>query len=447
MRTLIGGWVLLITAIRALFRRPMPAAGSLLFFALIFQAAAHLCHPFGYQGGGGLHRSSCGLLDLLLYRRIPEGVPRSGHHVGQCASQGAKGLRDFFPGRPFRRSFLVARAKAAPKRIELFTGFPPTRPVRFGALTIAIEILVGFTLTIRCVAHTIFGMFVHLLDGTYELFRAYFGFPSRKAPDGREVGAVYGLLNTTLSLLRDPRLSHIAAATDTVIESFRNDLYPGYKTGAGIPADLMAQFGLAERAFRALGVTVWGMIEFEADDAMASGAHRFSPQAERVILVSPDKDLTQCVSGRQIVTFDRRQNRMLDADGVMAKFGVAPASIPDYLALVGDSADGIPGIPAWGAKSSAAVLGHYLHLEFIPPDPRSWEVAVRGAARLSRNLNERQDDAILFRELTTLRRDAPISRALEEIAWRGVNRVEYESLCTELGFRNPPSVHRWDGET
>ena len=290
-------------------------------------------------------------------------------------------------------------------------------------------------------------MFVHLLDGTYELFRAYFGFPSRKAPDGQEVGAVYGLLNTTLSLLRDPQLTHIAAATDTVIESFRNDLYYGYKTGEGVPEDLMAQFGLAERAFRSLGVPVWGMIEFEADDAMASGAHLFSPQVDRVVLVSPDKDLTQCVSGRRVVTFDRRKNQVLDADGVVAKFGVQPASIPDYLALVGDAADGIPGIPAWGAKSSATVLGHYRHLEFIPPDHTAWEVAVRGAARLSRNLNEREEEAILFRELTTLRTDAPISRSLEEIAWQGVNRAEFQELCAQLGFGNPPSVHRWDPRT
>ena len=287
-------------------------------------------------------------------------------------------------------------------------------------------------------------MFIHLLDGTYELFRAYFGFPSRQAPDGREVGAVYGLLNTTLSLLRDPDVTHIAAATDTVIESFRNDLYSGYKTGEGVPEDLMAQFGLAERAFEILGVTVWGMVEFEADDAMASGAHRFSSQADRVVLVSPDKDLTQCVSGRRVVTFDRRQNRMLDADGVMAKFGVAPESIPDYLALVGDAADGIPGIPAWGAKSSATLLAHYRRLEFIPADPARWEVKVRGAARLSQNLNERQDEALHFRELTTLRRDAPVSDNLDEIAWKGVRRTAYQDFCTELGFRNPPAVHRWD---
>ncbi len=289
-------------------------------------------------------------------------------------------------------------------------------------------------------------MFVHLLDGTYELFRAYFGFPFRASPDGQEVGAVYGLINTTLSLLRDPQLTHIAAATDTVIESFRNDLYSGYKTGVGVPEDLMSQFGLAERAFSALGVTVWRMIEFEADDALASGAHRFSSQVERVILVTPDKDLTQCVSERRVVTFDRRKNQMLDADGVVAKFGVAPASIPDYLALVGDAADGIPGIPGWGAKSSSAVLGHYVHLEFIPPDAADWDVTVRGAARLAKNLGERQDDALLFRELTTLRRDAPISATLEEIAWQGVRRTEYHALCSDLGFRNPPSVHRWAPE-
>lgn len=290
-------------------------------------------------------------------------------------------------------------------------------------------------------------MFVHLLDGTYELFRAYFGFPSRQAPDGREVGAVYGLMNTTLSLLRDPDVTHIAAATDTVVESFRNDLYDGYKTGEGIPADLMAQFGLAERAFGTLGVTVWGMIDFEADDAMASGAHRFSSRVDRVILVSPDKDLAQCVSGRAVVTFDRRQNRVLDAEGVMDKFGVAPESIPDYLALVGDAADGIPGIPAWGAKSSSTVLAHYRRLEFIPSDPARWEVRVRGAARLSRNLNDRQDEALLFRELTTLRRDAPISESLDEIAWKGVRRAAYRALCSELGFSNPPRVHRWEPGT
>ena len=180
---------------------------------------------------------------------------------------------------------------------------------------------------------------------------------------------------------------------------------------------------------------------------MATGANRFASRADRVILVSPDKDLAQCVSGRRVVTFDRRQNRVLDEDGVIAKFGVAPASIPDYLALVGDAADGIPGIPAWGAKSSATVLGHYRRLEFIPPDPANWEVRVRGAARLSRNLNERQEEALLFRELTTLRRDAPVSENLDEIAWRGVRRGEYQGLCSELGFRNPPSVHRWDPQS
>ncbi len=287
------------------------------------------------------------------------------------------------------------------------------------------------------------GMFVHLLDGTYELFRAYFGFPSRTSPDGREVGAVYGLLNTTLSLLRNPQVTHVAAATDTVIESFRNDLYDGYKTGEGVPEDLMSQFGLAERAFEALGVTVWGMMDFEADDAMATGAHRFSPLVDRVILLSPDKDLTQCVSERRIVTFDRRKNQMLDADGVKAKFGVEPASIPDYLALVGDAADGIPGIPAWGAKSSSTVLGHYKHLENIPMDPVEWKVKVRGAARLARNLKERMEDAFLYRELATLSRNAPVSWTLEEIAWKGVIRDEYRSLCAELGFSNPPKVHRW----
>jgi len=415
--------------------------------APFLQAGSQFGRPLREQGGNRGNRCPGGLLDLLLHGGVLQGVAGARHHLGYCASQRPKGARHLFPRRPFGCPFLVAGAKTAAERIEFLPGFLPSGPVGPFVRTGFRVHFVRLALTWRRIVHTIFGMFVHLLDGTYELFRAYFGFPFRTAPDGTEVGAVYGLLNTTLSLLRDPQLTHIAAATDTVIESFRNDMYDGYKTGVGVPEDLMGQFGLAERAFQALGVTVWGMIDFEADDAMATGAHRFSPQADRVILVSPDKDLTQCVSGRHVVTFDRRQNVMLDADGVVAKFGVAPASIPDYLALVGDSADGIPGIPAWGAKSSSTVLGHYGHLEFIPADPANWEVKVRGAARLSKNLNERQEEALLFRELTTLRRDAPVSRNLEEIAWQGVRRTEYQSLCSELGFRNPPSVHRWDPET
>ncbi len=405
-------------------------------------------NPTDRRNGGGRR-----LFDLLFDLGVFQSVPGAGRYMGKGLSQYAEGAYNLLPGRAFRRSLLIAGAKPGPEIIQLFAGVPATWFVlsldhflaQLGFLTPTG--FAGVGLTIFGITHTIIGMLVHLLDGTYELFRAYFGFPSRTSPDGREVGAVYGLLNTTLSLLRDPQLTHIAAATDTILESFRNDLYDGYKTGVGVPEDLMSQFGLAERAFETLGVTVWGMIKFEADDALASGAHRFSPQSERVILVTPDKDLTQCVSGRHVVTFDRRKNQMLDASGVVAKFGVAPASIPDYLALVGDSADGIPGIPGWGAKSSAAMLGHYGHLEYIPPNPADWEVTVRGAARLARNLSERQDDALLFRELTTLRRDAPVSKTLDEILWRGVRRVEYQALCTELGFRNPPSVHRWAPET
>ena len=218
-----------------------------------------------------------------------------------------------------------------------------------------------------------------LLDATYELFRAYFGAPPRTAPDGRQVGAVAGIAASTLALLREQAPLAIAAATDTVIHSFRNELYEGYKTDAGVPEDLLAQFPLAEDALEALGVTVWRMREFEADDGIASGAARFADEAERVILASPDKDLAQCVVGEHVVMLDRRRQITTDAEGVREKFGVGPESIPDYLALVGDAADGFPGLPGWGAKSAAAVLAHYVHLEAIPEAHGDW--GVKGAGR------------------------------------------------------------------
>jgi 5'-3' exonuclease len=288
------------------------------------------------------------------------------------------------------------------------------------------------------------GMRVHLLDGTYELFRAFFGFPARQAPDGREVGAVLGILETTLSLLREPGVTHVAVATDTVIESFRNDLFPGYKTGEGVDQALLGQFPLAERAFRALGLVVWGMVEFEADDAIATAAARFAPSVEQVVIASPDKDLAQCVIGRHVVTWSRRTGDVLDEDGVRAKFGVPPGSIPDYLALVGDTADGVPGLPGWGAKSAATVLAEYHYLEEIPDDPSAWKVDVRAAAKLAAVLAERRQEALAYRELTTLRTDVPLAEDLADLAWGGVRREEFESLCDELGFetvRDRP--HRW----
>lgn len=274
---------------------------------------------------------------------------------------------------------------------------------------------------------------VHLVDGTYELFRAWFGAPSARAPDGREVGATRGLLASLWSMLRRGEVTHVACAFDTVIESFRNELFAGYKTGDGLDVELQQQFELAERAVRALGVTVWSMIEFEADDALASGAVRYADQA-RVVLCSPDKDLAQMVVGDRIVCFDRRQRRLLDEAGVVARFGVRPASMPDWLALVGDSADGIPGISRWGAVSAAAVLAHYLHLEAIPDDAGEWQVKVRGAQALAANLAAARAEAELYRRLATLRRDAPVNAELEDLRWRGADVPALRTLCAEIGF-------------
>jgi 5'-3' exonuclease len=277
---------------------------------------------------------------------------------------------------------------------------------------------------------------LHLLDGTYELFRAYFALPEAKAPDGGEVGAVRGLIATVLALLRDPEVTHIAAATDHVVESFRNDLFAGYKTGAGVPVDLSSQFPLAEEALRAMGVAVWPMIEFEADDALATAAARFAPRVDQVILLSPDKDLAQCVAGRRVVMRDRRRGLTYDEDAVRAKFGVAPASIPDFLALVGDSADGIPGIPGWGPKSAAVVLGAYGHIEAIPMAARDWTIDLRQRERLADTLAQRREKALLYKRLATLRTDVPLREDLADLRWEGVPRRRYESFCQRLGIRD-----------
>lgn len=275
---------------------------------------------------------------------------------------------------------------------------------------------------------------VHLVDGTYELFRSYFGAPSATAPDGREVGAVRGLLASLGALLRDEYTSHVAVAFDTVVESFRNEMFAGYKTGEGLPEDLWAQFPLAERAVAALGCVVWPMVEFEADDGLASGAVRFREhaQVERVLICTPDKDLAQIVGGK-VVQFDRRQQRLYDADGVYTKFGVAPESIPDWLALVGDDQDGIPGVPKWGAKSTSAMLFHYEHLEAIPDDEAAWAVPVRGAKALAASLREHREQAALYKQLATLRTDAPVSQTLEELRWGGPT-ADLGAFCREIGF-------------
>ena len=289
-------------------------------------------------------------------------------------------------------------------------------------------------------------MKVHLVDGTYELFRAHFGAPKAEAPDGRPTGAVRGLIQTLLLLLRQDDVSHVACAFDSVITSFRNEAFAGYKTGEGVPEELLAQFELAERAASALGIVVWRMVEFEADDAIATAAHMWAdaPGVEQVVICSPDKDLAQMVRGARVVSWDRRRNTLLDADGVVAKFGVAPASIPDYLALVGDAADGIPGVPRWGAKSAAQVLAEYKHIEAIPDNPLLWDVKVRGAKSLAQSLAQHRDAAALYKYLATLRLDAPISERLEDLEWRGVQRAPFNALCAELGLgRLADLPHRW----
>ncbi|HUI26423.1 MAG TPA: 5'-3' exonuclease H3TH domain-containing protein [Candidatus Kryptonia bacterium] len=279
-------------------------------------------------------------------------------------------------------------------------------------------------------------MILHLLDATFELFRAYFAMPSETAPDGCEVGAVRGLIGSTLALLRQPEVTHIAAATDHVIESFRNHLFAGYKTGEGIAPDLWTQFPLAEKALRGLGVVVWPMVEFEADDALATAARRFADQVDQVVILSPDKDLTQCVVANRVVTHDRIRRKTYDDAGVREKFGVAPASIPDLLALVGDSADGIPGIRGWGMKSAAAVLSVYHSIESIPADARNWTIKLRQAPNLAASLTAQRDDALLFKTLATLRTDVPLRETLDDLEWHGVDRGAYVALCQRFGFRD-----------
>jgi 5'-3' exonuclease len=277
---------------------------------------------------------------------------------------------------------------------------------------------------------------IHLLDATYELFRAHFGRPPHAGADGQPVGATLGVVESVLFLLREDGVTHLGCATDHVIRSWRNERYAGYKTDEGMPAELLAQFPLVEDALRAVGVVVWPMVEFEADDGLAAAAVRFAslPEVERVVILSPDKDMAQCVreDGR-VVTFDRRQGRFFDADGVAQKFGVRPGSIPDYLALVGDAADGFPGLPGWGAKSAAAVLARYPHLEDIPDSVSAWDLRVRGAASLAKALQEHRTDALLFRELATLRTDAPIGQSEpDELRWRGVDQAAFADLATRL---------------
>jgi len=287
-------------------------------------------------------------------------------------------------------------------------------------------------------------MKLHLMDGTYELFRSHFGSPPRTTPSGQEIGGVYGIISSTLSLLSEPGVTHLAAAFDTVIESFRNEVYDGYKSGEGIDEVLLAQFPLAERALEALGVKVWPMTEFEADDVLAAAAWRWVSDVDQVVVLTPDKDLAQCYGNPKIVGYDRRNRVFIDHDAVVEKFGVRPVSIPDYLALVGDTADGFPGLPGWGAKSSSIILDRYIHLESIPLDAARWDVKVRGAEKLATTLRTQMGDALLFRFLAQLRPDVPIDDELTDLEWRGAHREQFTALCDELGFgglRDRP--HKW----
>ena len=261
---------------------------------------------------------------------------------------------------------------------------------------------------------------VFLLDGTYELFRHFFAVPSKKTAEGFEVGATRAVIGSVLGMLEDD-VTHLGVATDHVVQSFRNKLYPGYKTDEGVDPNLLAQFETLEVALRALGVVVWPMVEFEADDALASAAQRSEADSrvEQVFVCTPDKDLAQCVQGRRIVQFDRRTGVIRDEDGVRERYGVPPSSITDYLALVGDSSDGYPGLPGWGPKSASRILAEYCHIDKIPRDPAEWRVGLRGAARLARTLESNRGDAAVFRDLATLRKTVPVFDSIDELQWFG----------------------------
>jgi 5'-3' exonuclease len=292
---------------------------------------------------------------------------------------------------------------------------------------------------------------VYLIDGTYELFRHYYALPSVRDRDGREVAAVRGVLTSVLGMI-GAGTTHVGVATDHVIESFRNRLWPGYKTGAGIDPELFSQFPILEEALSALGIAVWPMIEFEADDALAAAAAKAAadPRVGRVLICTPDKDLAQCVRGTRVVQLNRRTRTIRDEAGVIAKFGVPPASIPDYLALVGDAADGYPGLPGWGARSAAAVLARYHRLEEIPEDWRTWSVNAAGAQTLARTLARLRAEAFLFRDLATLRTAIHLFESVNDLQWNGptpafepmaarldANVLENRAISADLSRRRP----------
>lgn len=282
-------------------------------------------------------------------------------------------------------------------------------------------------------------MDVHLIDGTYELFRYFYAVPSATDVNGQEVGAVRGVLGTVLAMV-ESGATHLGVATDHVVESFRNDLYAVYKTSEGVPPELLSQFPILEETLQAMGIVVWPMTYFEADDALASAAAKaaLDPRVNQVLICTPDKDLSQCVVGTRVVQLDRRREIVRDEAGVEAKFGVKPHSIPDYLALVGDSADGFPGIAGWGTKAASLVLSQYPHLEDIPKDYRQWHPSIRRARPLAESLFSSWNDALLFRTLATLRLDVPVFDSVDELAWKGP-RTEFVECCRRM---NSAGLHR-----
>ncbi len=288
-------------------------------------------------------------------------------------------------------------------------------------------------------------MKIHLVDGTYELFRAHFGAPPKKSLSGQEVGATLGMIRSMMLLLNDPEVTHVAVAFDHVIESFRNKMYAGYKSSEGVDPVILNQFPLAEAAVKALGLVTWPQVKFEADDAIATAAAQFKKikSVEQVVICSVDKDLTQMVERDKVVCWDRRREIILDEKGVIEKFGVSPESIPDFLALVGDSADGYPGIQGWGEKSTSTVLAKYMHIEAIPSDPNKLGLGLGRATTLLENLKNNYKDALLFRELSTLRTDVPIKESLADLKWQGATS-KLKKVCLELGdTRIPERVTKW----
>lgn len=407
----------------------MPPIGSLLLFRGGRPPALPVDELRAEVGDRPPHRGgecACCLLDPLSHLGVLEGRGHRSGHLVPGARQRAERISYLFLGRPIVRS---RPAVGTPESLAQLAELVVEPRPRVGLVA---------TPRIRFVR-------LHLLDGTYELFRSHYGRKDTVvAPDGHDIHATLGILESTLSLLREPGVTHLAASFDTVIESFRNDMFPGYKSSAGMDPELLRQFPFAEDALEAIGVVVWRNIEFEADDALAAAAIRWVDDVEQVVICSPDKDLSQIVVGDRIVTYNRREQKILDEEAVVAKFGIHPESIPDYLALVGDTADGVPGLPGWGAKSASVVLARFPRLELIPPDSDDWGVPVRGGSRLAATLVENRELAHMYRELTTLRLDAPISEDLADLEWRGVPEGRFRSFCAAMALDpDAINVHRW----